>query len=65
TLFFRFKLFMEFDRLQLLAFVPAVWAVNLLFSVLWLRYFRQGPVEWLWRRLTARAAGVSLSRSAR
>ncbi|WP_435945642.1 DUF418 domain-containing protein YeiB [Dryocola sp. BD586] len=65
TLFFRFKLFMEFDRLQLLAFVPAVWAVNILFSVLWLRYFRQGPVEWLWRRLTARAAGVSLSRPAR
>ncbi|MTD42633.1 DUF418 domain-containing protein [Erwinia sp. CPCC 100877] len=58
TLFYRFGLFMRFDRLQLLAFVPAVWAVNLLFSRLWLRRFRQGPVEWLWRQLTARAAGV-------
>ncbi len=65
TLFFRFNLFMKFDRLQLLAFVPAVWAVNILFSVLWLRYFRQGPLEWLWRQLTARAAGGSQRRSAR
>lgn len=65
TLFFRFSLYMKFDRLQLLAFVPAVWAVNLLFSVLWLRYFRQGPIEWLWRQLTARAAGVSHRSSAR
>lgn len=64
TLFFRFNLFMKFDRLQLLAFVPAVWGVNLLFSVLWLRYFRQGPLEWIWRQLTARAAGVSLKHSA-
>ncbi|MCT4706896.1 DUF418 family protein [Enterobacteriaceae bacterium H11S18] len=65
TLFYRLDLFMKFDRLQLLALVPAVWAVNILFSVLWLRHFRQGPVEWLWRQLTARAAGVSLKPSAR
>lgn len=65
TLFLRFHLFMKFDRLQLLAFVPAVWAINIIFSVLWLRYFRQGPLEWLWRQLTARAAGVSIGHSAR
>ncbi|WP_313046433.1 DUF418 domain-containing protein YeiB [Atlantibacter hermannii] len=65
TLFNRFGLFMKFDRLQLLAFVPAVWAINLLFSVWWLRHFRQGPVEWLWRQLTARASGVPLSRTDR
>lgn len=57
TLFYHFDLFMKFDRLTLLAFVPAVWMVNLLFSVCWLRHFRQGPVEWLWRQLTARASG--------
>lgn len=56
TLFWHLGLFMQFDRLALLAFVPAIWAVNLLFSVFWLRRFRQGPVEWLWRRLTVRAA---------
>jgi uncharacterized protein len=64
TLFYRFGLFMKFDRLQLLAFVIPVWAVNL-FSVLWLRYFRQGPVEWLWRQLTARASGTSLKNTSR
>ncbi|MDN2486015.1 DUF418 domain-containing protein YeiB [Kosakonia sacchari] len=65
TLFNRFGLFMQFDRLQLLAFVPAVWAVNILFSLFWLRRFRQGPMEWLWRQLTARAAGTSLARTSR
>ncbi|MDY0887048.1 DUF418 domain-containing protein YeiB [Kosakonia sp. CFBP8986] len=65
TLFNHFGLFMRFDRLQLLAIVPAVWAVNILFSVLWLRRFRQGPVEWLWRQLTARAAGSALPPTSR
>ncbi|ADU69940.1 DUF418 domain-containing protein YeiB [Pantoea sp. At-9b] len=59
TLFYRFGWFMKFDRLHLLAFVPAIWLVNILFSVLWLRAFRQGPMEWLWRKLTALAAGKS------
>ncbi|WP_313825246.1 DUF418 domain-containing protein YeiB [Leclercia sp.] len=61
TLFYRLGLFMQFDRLQLMGFVLPIWLVNILFSVFWLRYFRQGPLEWLWRQLTARAAGVSLS----
>lgn len=65
TLFYHFNLFMRFDRLQLLAIVPAVWAVNILFSVLWLRRFRQGPVEWLWRQLTGRAAGSALPPTSR
>ena len=61
TLFYHLGLFMRFDRLQLLAFVPPIWAVNLLVSSLWLRRFRQGPVEWLWRQLTLRASGTSLT----
>ncbi|MGL4723992.1 MAG: DUF418 domain-containing protein YeiB [Scandinavium sp.] len=65
TLFYHLDLFMKFDRFQLLAFVPAIWLVNVLFSVFWLRHFRQGPVEWLWRQLTARAAGVSISKTSR
>ncbi|WP_039058697.1 DUF418 domain-containing protein YeiB [Enterobacter sp. Bisph1] len=65
TLFNHFGLFMKFDRLQLLAFVPAVWVVNLLFSLWWLRLFRQGPVEWLWRQLTARASRNALPRTSR
>ena len=65
TLFYRFDLFMKYDRLQLLAFVPAVWTVNLLFSWFWLRHFRQGPVEWLWRQFTLRASGTSLKDTSR
>jgi len=30
----------------------AVWALLLVFCPLWLRYFRFGPFEWLWRSLT-------------
>lgn len=52
TLFNHFALFNHYDRLQLLLIVPLVWTVNLLFSLFWLRVFRQGPVEWLWRYLT-------------
>lgn len=65
TLFYRFDLFMKFDRLQLLAFVPCIWLVNILFSIIWLHYFRQGPIEWIWRQLTAQAAGVAASGKAR
>lgn len=65
TLFYHFGLFMKFDRLGLLLFVVPVWLVNLLFSVIWLHFWRQGPVEWLWRQLTLRASGASLSRSSR
>ncbi|NDO79604.1 hypothetical protein CJP72_02100 [Citrobacter sp. NCU1] len=65
TLFYHFDLFMKFDRLELLLFVVPVWLANLLFSVVWLHFWRQGPVEWLWRQLTLRASGASLSRTSR
>lgn len=42
TLFYHLGLFMQFDRLELLAFVIPVWLANIFFSVIWLRYFRQG-----------------------
>lgn len=51
-LFYRVGLYQQLDRLQLLAIVPLVWLANLLISKLWLHYFAQGPMEWLWRRLT-------------
>ncbi|GLR10792.1 hypothetical protein COO59_08655 [Mixta theicola] len=61
TLFYRFGLFLHFDRLQLLLLVPPIWLANLLLSTLWLRRFRQGPLEWLWRKLTRLAAGKPLN----
>ena len=32
--------------------VLAVWAINIGFSLIWLRFCHFGPVEWLWRSLT-------------
>ncbi|EJB0944494.1 DUF418 family protein [Escherichia fergusonii] len=59
TLFYQLGLFMQFNRLELLLFVVPVWLANLLFSIIWLHFFRQGPVEWLWRRLTLLSSGAT------
>lgn len=53
TLFYQFAMFNHWSRTALLWVVPVVWLINVLFSILWLRHFKQGPVEWLWRKLTA------------
>lgn len=37
---------------QLYYVVGAVWVFQLITSPIWLRYFRFGPFEWLWRSLT-------------
>jgi uncharacterized protein len=54
TLFYGYGggLFDRLDRVELLGVVAAVWLLQLGYSPLWLRYFRFGPAEWLWRSLT-------------
>ncbi len=42
-------------RSAVLAFVLAVWALQLLWSQAWLSRFLFGPVEWLWRVATYRS----------
>lgn len=37
---------------QLYYVVIAVWVFQLIFSSIWLQFFRFGPFEWLWRSLT-------------
>ncbi len=37
---------------QLYYVVAGVWVFQLIFSSIWLRYYRFGPFEWLWRSLT-------------
>jgi uncharacterized protein len=37
---------------QLYYVVFAVWIFQIIFSAIWMRYFRFGPFEWLWRSLT-------------
>jgi len=49
-----FGLFGTMNRVELFAVAVAVWILQLWWSPLWLRHFRFGPVEWLWRSLTYR-----------
>ncbi|THB74198.1 MAG: DUF418 domain-containing protein, partial [Gammaproteobacteria bacterium] len=44
--------FGQFSRTELLYFVVTIWAFQLIASSLWLKYFKQGPIEWVWRSLT-------------
>lgn len=42
--------YMEYYKLYIV--VLCMWAVNLVWSPIWLKYFQFGPVEWCWRSLT-------------
>ena len=54
TLFYGygFGLFGTINRTGLAAIVLIIWVTQLLISPIWLRHFRFGPAEWLWRSLT-------------
>ena len=45
-------LFGSVSRTEQLGVVVLVWAIQMPLSVLWLRYFQFGPMEWVWRTLT-------------
>ena len=45
-------LFGRVERAGQVAIVLAVWALQLVVSPIWLRHYRFGPAEWLWRSLT-------------
>jgi len=47
-----FGLFGQVERKIQILMVFAIWIFQLLVSTLWLKYFRYGPIEWLWRTLT-------------
>ncbi len=51
---FGLGLFGELQRYQAYLVVLGVWFFQVIFSLLWLRFFRFGPAEWLWRSLTYR-----------
>ncbi len=56
TLFYGYGLgyFATIEYPQLWLVVLGIWAINIIFSMLWLRFFTMGPFEWLWRVLTYR-----------
>jgi uncharacterized protein len=45
-------LYGQLQRHELYYVVAAIWTLQILWSPLWLRRFRFGPGEWLWRSLT-------------
>jgi uncharacterized protein len=49
---FAFNYYNDLERYQLYMVVPCVWTLNIVFSYVWLHYFRIGPFEWIWRSLT-------------
>ncbi len=51
-LFTGFKLFGALHRHELYYVWAAIVVPQLILSPIWLRYYRFGPVEWLWRSLT-------------
>ena len=57
TIFYGYGLglFGQVTRVEQLGVVLAIWVVQIVLSLLWLRRFRYGPVEWVWRKLTYRS----------
>jgi uncharacterized protein len=47
-----FGRFGHFERTDQILVVLGVWIVQLIWSPIWMHYFRFGPFEWLWRSLT-------------
>ena len=47
-----FGYFGKLQRYELYYVVAGIWIFEMIFSVIWLKYFRFGPLEWLWRSLT-------------
>jgi len=46
------RLFGQVDYVQMWGLVLGVWALQLVWSPLWLSRFSMGPLEWVWRCLT-------------
>jgi uncharacterized protein len=51
-IFIGFKQYGQWQRYQLYYLVGGIWVLQLVASPLYLRRFRYGPLEWIWRRLT-------------
>ncbi len=52
SVFIVLKQYGQWQRIELYYLVASIWIIQLIVSPLWLTYFRYGPLEWIWRRLT-------------
>jgi len=39
-------------RKEIIIFVLVVWIIQIVWSKFWLNHYKQGPLEWFWRKLT-------------
>lgn len=51
-IFVGFSQYGKWQRYELYYLVALIWIFQLIASPIWLKYFRFGPVEWLWRSLS-------------
>ena len=51
-IFFGFGLFGRLQRYEAYYVVGSIWLFQIILSHIWMRYFRFGPFEWVWRSLT-------------
>jgi uncharacterized protein len=49
---FGFNLFGRIGLIQTMGIAILILAIQIIFSNIWLKHFRFGPFEWLWRSLT-------------
>ena len=42
----------KLQRYEIYYVVGATWLLQIIWSHIWLRFFRFGPLEWCWRSLT-------------
>ncbi|MFB0832645.1 DUF418 domain-containing protein [Brevibacillus laterosporus] len=47
-----FHLFNQITYLQSLLLCVVIYVIQILFSVMWMRFFTMGPMEWAWRVIT-------------
>ena len=50
--FYGFAVYGTLQRYEVYYVVGAIWLFQIISSHIWLRYFRFGPFEWVWRSLT-------------
>jgi len=47
-----FSMYGKLQRFELYYIVAGIWILQLILSPIWLKFFRFGPLEWVWRSLT-------------
>ncbi|CAM4165086.1 DUF418 domain-containing protein [Lacicoccus alkaliphilus] len=52
VIFYGFNLFNRVDAVYFIPIVLGVFIIQVIYSLMWMKVFRFGPLEWLWRMVT-------------